>query len=142
MAEHRLDRTDHTLPLSLLREQSRQNSSTHRDTVPHRQVLPYVTVKETGGKLGFSPMTTQFLRKLHRVRLTAPAQLYMCLGPGRCRQILRTPLRASERQNRKSLSESHDESHRGKPRGHDFLPSSHERPGAASRLSHMSVTGG
>ena len=41
----------------------------------------YVSVAETGGKLGFiTPMTHNFCESCNRVRLTCTGTLYMCLG--------------------------------------------------------------
>ena len=95
-------------------------------------------VKETGGKLGFiTPMTHNFCESCNRVRLTCTGKLYMCLGQEDAAD-LRTPLRASEGNER--LEPPIEDAIARKPKGHDFIiDRRHNRP-AVGR--HMSVTGG
>ncbi|HTQ71800.1 MAG TPA: GTP 3',8-cyclase MoaA [Acidocella sp.] len=94
----------------------------------------YVTVEETGGKLGFiTPLSHNFCEACNRVRLTCTGTLYMCLGQEDAVD-LRKPLRAS-------ADDAALESaiHRGiaaKPKGHDFVI------GRTAVPRHMSVTGG
>jgi cyclic pyranopterin phosphate synthase len=97
-----------------------------------------VTVKETGGRMGFiTPMTHNFCESCNRVRLTCTGTLYMCLGQDDAAD-LRTALRASDSD--AYLSSAIDEALLRKPKGHDFIiDRTHNRP-AVSR--HMSVTGG
>src|SRR5690606_6050950 len=81
MGEIDEDRTDHYLPLSVLREQL-AGQFTLGD-IPYRTGGParYVQVKETGGRLGFiTPLTHNFCESCNRVRLTCTGMLYMCLG--------------------------------------------------------------
>ena len=75
------DRLDQYWKLSDLRrtlaEQYTLTELTERTGGPAR----YLTVKETGGRLGLiTPMTHNFCESCNRVRLTCTGQLYMCLG--------------------------------------------------------------
>ena len=96
MGEIDADRTDQYLPLSELRERlSRQFTLTD---IPYKTGGParYVSVEETGGRLGFiTPLTHNFCESCNRVRLTCTGTLYMCLGQNDAAD-LRTPLRASD----------------------------------------------
>jgi GTP 3',8-cyclase len=138
MGEIEEDRTDRYLPLSQLRADLEKNftliDSDYQTGGPAR----YVTVKETGGRLGFiTPMTHNFCESCNRVRLTCTGTLYMCLGQDDAAD-LRTALRASDSD--AYLSSAIDEALLRKPKGHDFIiDRTHNRP-AVSR--HMSVTGG
>ncbi|MCV3764337.1 GTP 3',8-cyclase MoaA [Rhizobium sp. TRM95796] len=138
MGEIEEDRTDRYLPLSVLRA-ALESRFTLKD-IPFRTGGParYVTVEETGGRLGFiTPMTHNFCESCNRVRLTCTGTLYMCLGQEDAAD-LRAVLRASD--DDAVLSAAIDEAIRRKPRGHDFIiDRTHNRP-AVSR--HMSVTGG
>ena len=71
---------DQYLPLS----QVRANLSKRlRSLIAHQSPGParYVTVKETGRRLGFiTPMTHNYCESCNRVRVTCTGQLYMCLG--------------------------------------------------------------
>ncbi|MBO9654539.1 MAG: GTP 3',8-cyclase MoaA [Agrobacterium tumefaciens] len=138
MGEIEEDRTDRYLPLSKLRADLEQNftliDSDYQTGGPAR----YVTVKETGGRLGFiTPMTHNFCESCNRVRLTCTGTLYMCLGQDDAAD-LRTALRASDSD--AYLSAAIDEALLRKPKGHDFIiDRTHKRPAVAR---HMSVTGG
>jgi cyclic pyranopterin phosphate synthase len=138
MGEIDEDRTDQYLPLSLLRADLERRYTL--EDIPFRTGGParYVTVRETGGKLGFiTPMTHNFCESCNRVRLTCTGTLYMCLGQDDAAD-LRAPLRASE--GNELLSEAIDEAIGRKPKGHDFIIDRTTRQPAVSR--HMSVTGG
>ena len=132
------DRTEHYLPLSLVRAQLRKrwtlDESDHRSGGPAR----YVTVRETGQRIGFiTPLTHNFCESCNRVRLTCTGTLYMCLGQEDAAD-LRTPLRRSESD--EALVDAIHEAIGRKPKGHDFIiDRRHTRP-AVGR--HMSVTGG
>lgn len=137
MGEIDEDRTDFYLPISKLR-QSLGSAFTLRDNAyatggPAR----YVTVEETGGRLGFiTPMTHNFCESCNRVRLTCTGTLYMCLGQDDAAD-LRAAVRESEGD---ALLEARiDAAIARKPKGHDFIIDRNNRP-AVSR--HMSVTGG
>ena len=138
MGEIDADRTDQYLPLSVLRaELSRRFTLTD---IPYKTGGParYVSVAETGGRLGFiTPMTHNFCESCNRVRLTCTGTLYMCLGQDDAAD-LRTPLRASE--GNELVSAAIDEAIGRKPKGHDFVIDRRTRRPAVAR--HMSVTGG
>ena len=75
------DRTDHYLPLSIVRARMRNRwtltESGHSTGGPAR----YFDVAETGTRLGFiTPMTHNFCEGCNRVRLTCTGTLYLCLG--------------------------------------------------------------
>jgi cyclic pyranopterin phosphate synthase len=138
MGEIDEDRTDQYMPLSLLRANLAKQFTL--EDIPFRTGGParYVTVKETGGKLGFiTPMTHNFCESCNRVRLTCTGTLYMCLGQDDAAD-LRAPLRASE--GNELLSAAIDEAIGRKPKGHDFVIDRTTKQPAVSR--HMSVTGG
>ena len=132
------DRTDQYLPLSLVRARIgrrwRLEESDYRTGGPAR----YVTVRETGGRLGFiTPLTHNFCESCNRVRLTCTGTLYMCLGQDDAAD-LRAPLRASG--DDQLLDDAILEAIGRKPKGHDFIiDRRHTRPAVAR---HMSVTGG
>jgi cyclic pyranopterin phosphate synthase len=132
------DRTEQYLPLSLVRsrlaERFTLDDNAYRTGGPAR----YVTVKETGGRLGFiTPLTHNFCESCNRVRLTCTGTLYMCLGQEDAAD-LRAPLRASE--GNEALYAAIDEAISRKPKGHDFIIDRRHRKPAVAR--HMSVTGG
>ncbi|MEM7569883.1 MAG: GTP 3',8-cyclase MoaA [Pseudomonadota bacterium] len=132
------DRTDQYLPLSQVRRDLEQRwtltPSTYKTGGPAR----YVTVEETGQRLGFiTPLTHNFCESCNRVRITCTGTLYMCLG-----QDDKVDLRDALRQSSDDslLHRAFDEAMVAKPKGHDFVI---ERRGAAPALSrHMSMTGG
>ena len=132
------DRTDQYLPLSIVRarlmERFTLTDIAYRTGGPAR----YVTVQETGGRLGFiTPMTHNFCESCNRVRLTCTGTLYMCLGQEDAAD-LRIPLRASA--DDAMLSDAIDEAIGRKPKGHDFIIDRRTSRPAVQR--HMSVTGG
>jgi cyclic pyranopterin phosphate synthase len=138
MGEIDADRTDQYLPLSQLRADLERRFTL--TDIPFRTGGParYVTVEETGGRLGFiTPMTHNFCESCNRVRLTCTGTLYMCLGQDDAAD-LRAPLRASE--GNELLSRAIDEAIGRKPKGHDFVIDRRTRKPAVAR--HMSVTGG
>jgi GTP 3',8-cyclase len=132
------DRTDQYLPLSVLRAQL-MDQFTLTD-IPYKTGGParYVSVVETGGRLGFiTPLTHNFCESCNRVRLTCTGTLYMCLGQNDAAD-LRTPLRQSE--GNALLNDAIAEAISRKPKGHDFIiDRRHNKPAVAR---HMSVTGG
>jgi GTP 3',8-cyclase len=132
------DRTDQYLPLSLVRTRLAERFTL--DDIAHRTGGParYVTVKETGGRLGFiTPLTHNFCESCNRVRLTCTGTLYMCLGQEDAAD-LRAPLRASE--GNELLHAAISEAISRKPKGHDFIIDRRHKKPAVAR--HMSVTGG
>ena len=132
------DRTDQYLPLSVVRARL-MDTFTLTDN-PYRTGGParYVTVEETGGRLGFiTPLTHNFCESCNRVRLTCTGTLFMCLGQDDAAD-LRAPLRASPDDER--VSKAIDAAILRKPKGHDFIIDRTSRKPAVAR--HMSVTGG
>ncbi|HMB48838.1 MAG TPA: GTP 3',8-cyclase MoaA [Afifellaceae bacterium] len=132
------DRTDQYLPLSLLRANLAERFSL--EEIPYKTGGParYVTVRETGGRLGFiTPMTHNFCESCNRVRVTCTGTLYMCLGQDDAAD-LREPLRASE--GNELLNAAIDEAIGRKPKGHDFVIDRRSNRPSVGR--HMSVTGG
>jgi cyclic pyranopterin phosphate synthase len=132
------DRLDQYLPISLVRSRLAQRwtleESDYRTGGPAR----YVTVKETGGRLGFiTPLTHNFCESCNRVRLTCTGTLYMCLGQEDAAD-LRSPLRASD--DPAVLEAAIRDAIAHKPKGHDFVIDRRHRGPAVPR--HMSVTGG
>jgi len=132
------DRVDQYLPLSIVRarllERFTLEDSAYRTGGPAR----YVTVKETGGRLGFiTPMTHNFCESCNRVRLTCTGTLYMCLGQDD-KADLREPLRADPTD--AALHAAIDAAIAAKPKGHDFIIDRRTRKPSVGR--HMSVTGG
>jgi GTP 3',8-cyclase len=132
------NRLDQYLPLSVVRARLQRrwtlDESDYRTGGPAR----YVTVRETGRRLGFiTPLTHNFCESCNRVRLTCTGTLYMCLGQEDAAD-LRTPLRQSEGD--EAVEAAIREAIARKPKGHDFIiDRRHNRP-SVSR--HMSVTGG
>jgi cyclic pyranopterin phosphate synthase len=131
-------RVDQYLPLSQVRARLSEcytlEESSHRTGGPAR----YVTVAETGGRLGFiTPLTHNFCESCNRVRLTCTGTLFMCLGQEDAAD-LRAPLRASA--DDALLARAIDAAIARKPKGHDFvIDRRHQRPALAR---HMSLTGG
>jgi len=128
-------RADQYLPLSLVRTRLARrwtlDDSAHRTGGPAR----YVTVRETGQRLGFiTPMTHNFCEDCNRVRLTVTGTLFMCLGQEDAAD-LRTPLR-----NGGDIQLAIREAIARKPKGHDFVIDRRRTAPAVAR--HMSVTGG
>jgi cyclic pyranopterin phosphate synthase len=131
-------RLDQYLPLSVVRARVAQrwtlDETDYRTGGPAR----YVTVRETGRRLGFiTPLTHNFCESCNRVRITCTGTLYMCLGQEDAAD-LRAPLRASG--DDAALTAAIRGAIARKPRGHDFVIDRRHRGPAVGR--HMSVTGG
>jgi cyclic pyranopterin phosphate synthase len=131
-------RIDQYVPLSLLRARLAQQFTLTDLADDTGGPARYVSVAETGGKLGFiTPMTHNFCEACNRVRITCTGTLHTCLGHEDASD-LRRPLRASA--DNDLLSAAIDRAIGLKPKGHDFIiDRRHNRP-SVSR--HMSVTGG
>jgi len=133
------DRTGQYLPLSIVRARL-MDRFTLAD-IPYKTGGParYVSVAETGGRLGFiTPMTHNFCESCNRVRLTCTGTLYMCLGQDDAadlRKVLRVTSDSDE-----ALHTAITEAITRKPKGHDFVIDRRTAKPAVSR--HMSVTGG
>jgi GTP 3',8-cyclase len=132
------DRTDQYLPLSVVRAQLMDQFTLVDNPYKTGGPARYVTIKETGGRLGFiTPLTHNFCESCNRVRLTCTGTLFMCLGQEDAAD-LRVPLRSSESDG--PLLNAIDEAISRKPKGHDFIIDREHHKPAVSR--HMSVTGG
>ena len=132
------DRTDQYLPLSEVRaDLARRRTLRDSDYVTGGPAR-YVTVGETGRRLGFiTPMTHNFCEGCNRVRLTCTGTLYLCLGQEDAAD-LRSVLRRSA--DDRVLHTALDEAIARKPKGHDFIiDRDHKKPAIAR---HMSMTGG
>jgi len=132
------DRLDQYLPMQAVRAQLAQSftltDSAYRTGGPAR----YVTVAETGGRIGFiTPLTHNFCESCNRVRVTCTGTLYMCLGQEDAAD-LRAPLRASADDG--PLHAAIEAAIARKPKGHDFVIDRATQAPAVSR--HMSMTGG
>jgi cyclic pyranopterin phosphate synthase len=137
MGEVAVDRAENYLPLSLVRARLAGEWTLTETDYATGGPARYVTVAETGRKLGFiTPMTHNFCEGCNRVRLTCTGTLFMCLGQDDAAD-LRTPLRASESD--AALDAAITEAIARKPKGHDFVIERRSRPAVAR---HMSVTGG
>jgi cyclic pyranopterin phosphate synthase len=135
MGDIAASRADQFLPLSTVRNRLQErwtlDETGYRTGGPAR----YVTVRETGRRLGFiTPMTHNFCEDCNRVRLTVTGTLYMCLGQDDAAD-LRAPLR-----NGGDLGAAIDAAIARKPKGHDFIIERSRRAPSVHR--HMSVTGG
>jgi cyclic pyranopterin phosphate synthase len=132
------DRTEHYLPLSLVRARLAHRYTLVEDDYRTGGPARYARVTETGGRIGFiTPLTHNFCESCNRVRLTCTGTLFMCLGQNDDAD-LRTPLRASADNAR--LDAAIDEAIGRKPKGHDFIIDRRHREPALAR--YMSVTGG
>jgi len=132
------DRLAQYLPLSMVRGRLKERFTLH--DIEYRTGGParYVSIAETGGRLGFiTPLTHNFCESCNRVRVTCTGILYMCLGQDDAAD-LRTPLRASLSDT--LLHAAIDRAIARKPKGHDFIIDRRHRKPALGR--HMSVTGG
>ena len=139
MGEVDHDRTDHYLPLSLVRARLAEKWTLEDLDYNSGGPTRYVRVKETGRKIGFiTPLSHNFCESCNRVRLTCTGTLYMCLGQNDAAD-LRFPMRV-EKDSDELLDAAIDEAIGRKPKGHDFIIDRRHKGPAVSR--HMSVTGG
>jgi cyclic pyranopterin phosphate synthase len=131
-------RIDQYVPLSMVRAKLAQQFTLTDLAETSGGPARYVSVAETGGKLGFiTPMTHNFCESCNRVRITCTGTIHTCLGHEDASD-LRKPLRASS--DDALLNATIDRAIGLKPKGHDFIiDRRHNRP-SVSR--HMSVTGG
>src|SRR5213075_2218309 len=138
MGEIGSGRIDQYVPLSLVRARLAKQFTLTDLADDTGGPARYVSVSETGGKLGFiTPMTHNFCESCNRVRVTCTGTLHTCLGHEDASD-LRKPLRASA--DNDLLGATIDRAVGLKPKGHDFIiDRRHNRP-SVSR--HMSVTGG
>ncbi len=133
-----LMRVDQYLPLSMVRAELAKRWTLDEIDLDTGGPARYVSVKETGGRIGFiTPMTHNFCESCNRVRLTCTGTMYMCLGQEDAAD-LRAPLRASEADD--LVIDAIHEAIARKPKGHDFIIDRRNNRPAVGR--HMSVTGG
>ena len=137
MGEVDVDRTDEFLSLKEVRRELESfwtlTDSSHATGGPAR----YVTVEETGGRLGFiTPLSHNFCEACNRVRLTCTGTLHTCLGREDASD-LRAVIRAGA--NDAELIDAIRLAVDAKPQGHDFQIA---RNAAPSVSRHMSTTGG
>ncbi len=131
-------RVDQYLPLSLVRADLAKRWTLEDTDYQTGGPARYVTVRETGRRLGFiTPLTHNFCESCNRVRLTCTGTLFMCLGQEDAAD-LRAPLRASA--DDALLDDAIAAAIARKPKGHDFIIDRRHQTPAVSR--HMSVTGG
>lgn len=131
-------RVDHYLPVTELRHQIAQRWTLEDSDYVSGGPARYVTVKETGRKLGFiTPLSHGFCESCNRMRLTCKGVLYMCLGQDG-NLDLRSLVRDHEGDD--PLHHAIDRALNLKPKGHEFVIDEDHNGPALSR--HMSVTGG
>ena len=139
MGEISEDRTDQYLPLSLVRSRLRRTWTLEDTDYATGGPARYVTVKETGRRIGFiTPMTHNFCESCNRVRLTCTGTLFMCLGQddaAEFRDMLRDPGVDDA-----ALAQAIRDAIARKPKGHDFIIDRRRKAPAVAR--HMSMTGG
>lgn len=135
------DRVDQYIPLPMVRDQLEEKWTLHDETNrdPNSGPSRYVTIKETGGRLGFiTPLTNNFCAGCNRVRITCTGRIYMCLG-----QDDHVDLRAALRDApdpEAALNAALNKALLAKPEKHEFYISRRGSKPALPR--HMSTTGG
>ena len=131
-------RADQYWPLSMVRADLAKRWTLEDSDYATGGPARYVTVKETGGRLGFiTPLTHNFCESCNRVRLTCTGMLYMCLGQNDSAD-LRDVVRAAESDT--PIEAAIREAIARKPKGHDFVIDRRRNRAAVPR--HMSTTGG
>lgn len=133
------DRSEQYLPLSKVRRDLERRftlvDNDHATGGPAR----YVTVRETGGRLGFiTPLSHNFCTTCNRVRLTCTGTLYMCLGQNDKAEF-RDVLRDNPGDDR-AVHAAIENAIAHKPKEHTFELDSETARIAVAR--HMSMTGG
>jgi cyclic pyranopterin phosphate synthase len=131
-------RADQYWPLSMVRADLAKRWTLEDNDYQTGGPARYVTVKETGGRLGFiTPLTHNFCESCNRVRLTCTGMLYMCLGQNDSAD-LRDVVREAESD--APIEAAIREAIARKPKGHDFIIDRRRNRAAVPR--HMSTTGG
>lgn len=128
------DRTDHYLPLDLVRRRLEErftlSPSSRRTGGPAR----YFEVEELRTRLGLiTPLTNNFCDGCNRIRIAATGTVFGCLGHDQ-KVELRDALRSG---GGSAVDELLDRLLAGKPRRHEFRIG-----GSPAVARHMSVTGG
>ena len=134
--ENRLEQFWSLLDLrARLEEKFTLETSSMRSGGPAR----YVTLLETGQKIGFiSPLTQNFCDGCNRVRMTCTGTLYQCLGQSD-QADLRRVMRENPN-NKQALIKAIEAAIKLKPKGHNFDYSKGDIKGEMPR--YMSHTGG
>lgn len=131
------NRVDQYLPLSQVRAKLSKRFTLIESNYESPGPARYVTVAETGKRLGFiTPLTHNFCESCNRVRVTCTGQLYMCLGQDDSADLSFALRNGGDA----GLEAAIVEAIGRKPRGHDFVIS--RRAPAVSVGRHMNVTGG
>ena len=131
-------RLEHYLPLDQVREDLARNWTLQDTAYATGGPARYVTVQETGRRLGFiSPLSHRFCEGCNRVRLTCTGTLYTCLG-----QEDAVDLRAALRDGPgdDAVRQTIVDAIAHKAQGHDFIIDADHRYPALGRT--MSRTGG
>ena len=135
------DRVDQYVPLPMIRDHLEARWTLSEQTQRDASAGPsrYVSIMETGGRLGFiTPLTNNFCAGCNRVRVTCTGRIYMCLG-----QDDHVDLRGALRNSpdpREALDAALDRALLAKPEKHDFAI--RERGSSPTLARHMSTTGG
>ena len=136
LGESAAGRVEHFLPLDAVRRRLEQDWSLTPDAYVSGGPARYVTVAETGRRLGFiTPMTHGFCEGCNRVRVTCTGQLYLCLGQEDGAD-LKAVMRHSE--GPEALRQAIFEAIARKPKGHDFVIDRNK----PKLVRTMNVTGG
>lgn len=131
------DRFETFLSLRTLRESLEQRWTLIPDAHCSGGPARYVTVKETGGRLGFiTPLSCDFCAACNRVRIGSTGKLYPCMGQSGMVE-LREAIRSSESDEK--LTELILQAIDRKPKGHEF---SIEKDRICGLSRHMSELGG
>ena len=131
------NRVDQYLPLSQVRAELSKRFTLTDNNFQTPGPARYVTVEETGRRLGFiTQLTHNFCESCNRVRVTCTGQLYMCL----CQDDNADLARALRNDGEDGLRDAIIEAISRKPKGHDFVISRRAPNAAVAR--HMNVTGG
>jgi cyclic pyranopterin phosphate synthase len=137
MGEVEVDRTDEFVSLAEVRRELESFWTLTDIPLSTGGPARYVTVAETGGRLGFiTPLSHNFCESCNRVRLTCTGTLHTCLGREDASD-LRAVLRAGGSDD--DLVAAIRLAVDAKPKGHDFRIG---RAAAPAVARHMSTTGG
>ena len=128
------DRTDHYLPLDVVRRRLEDRFSLVPSSRQTGGPARYFEVEELRTRLGLiTPLTNNFCDGCNRIRIAATGTVYGCLGHDQ-KVELRDALRSG---GGRSVDDLLDRLLAGKPKRHDFRIG-----GAPAVARHMSVTGG